>query len=210
MLGQCIRFSVDEVRVFKGRDSMGVRGVTLAEGDSVISLAILREFDATGEERAAYLKMRRAMAGETGEELGVEPEAEAVPAVEAALSTERYAQMSAAEQIILTISEKGYGKRSSSFEYRLTGRGGKGIVAMAAVNTRNGKLVASFPVEHGDEIMLVTDGGQLIRCPVEGIRVAGRATQGVIVFDTAEKERVVAVERISEPEGEEGADEGEA
>ncbi len=210
MLGQCIRFSVDEVRVFKGRDSMGVRGVTLAEGDSVISLAILREFDATGEERAAYLKMRRAMAGETGEELGVEPEAEAVPAVEAALSTERYAQMSAAEQIILTISEKGYGKRSSSFEYRLTGRGGKGIVAMAAVNTRNGKLVASFPVEHGDEIMLVTDGGQLIRCPVEGIRVAGRATQGVIVFDTAEKERVVAVERISEPEGEEGADEAEA
>ena len=208
MLGQCIRFSVDEVRVFKGRDSMGVRGVTLAEGDGVISLAILRQFEADGEERAAYLKMRRAMAGETGEEQGVEPEAEALPAVEAALSTERYAQMSAAEQVILTISEKGYGKRSSSFEYRLTGRGGKGIVAMAAVATRNGKLVASFPVEDGDEIMLVTDGGQLIRCPVEGIRVAGRATQGVIVFDTAEKERVVSVERISEPEGEEG-EEGE-
>jgi DNA gyrase subunit A len=209
MLGQCIRFSVDEVRVFKGRDSMGVRGITLAEGDSVISLAILREFDATGEERAAYLKMRRAMAGETGEEAGAEPEAEAAPAADAPLSTERYAAMSAAEQIILTVSENGYGKRSSSFEYRLTGRGGKGIVAMA-VNARNGQLVASFPVEHGDEIMLVTDGGQLIRCPVEGIRVAGRATQGVIVFDTAEKERVVAVERISEPEGEEGAEEGEA
>jgi DNA gyrase subunit A len=209
MLGQCIRFSVDEVRVFKGRDSMGVRGITLAEGDSVISLAILREFDATGEERAAYLKMRRAMAGETGEEAVAEPEAEAAPAADAPLSTERYAAMSAAEQIILTVSENGYGKRSSSFEYRLTGRGGKGIVAMA-VNTRNGQLVASFPVEHGDEIMLVTDGGQLIRCPVEGIRVAGRATQGVIVFDTAEKERVVAVERISEPEGEEGADEPEA
>jgi DNA gyrase subunit A len=211
MLGQCIRFSVDEVRVFKGRDSMGVRGVSLAEGDGVISLAILREFDATGEERAAYLKMRRAVAGETGEEVGiVEPEAEAAPAIEAALSTERYAAMSAAEQIILTVSENGYGKRSSSFEYRLTGRGGKGIVAMA-VNTRNGNLVASFPVEHGDEIMLVTDGGQLIRCPVEGIRVAGRATQGVIVFDTAEKERVVAVERITEPEGEDEAEEeGEA
>ncbi|WP_158812905.1 DNA gyrase subunit A [Methylocapsa sp. S129] len=210
MLGQCIRFSVDEVRVFKGRDSMGVRGVSLAEGDSVISLAILREFDATGEERAAYLKMRRAMAGETGEEAVVEPDAEAAPAADAPLATDRYAAMSAAEQIILTVSENGYGKRSSSFEYRLTGRGGKGIVAMA-VNARNGKLVASFPVEHGDEIMLVTDGGQLIRCPVEGIRVAGRATQGVIVFDTAEKERVVAVERISEPEGEEGTeDEGEA
>jgi DNA gyrase subunit A len=209
MLGQCIRFSVDEVRVFKGRDSMGVRGITLAEGDGVISLAILREFDATGEERAAYLKMRRAMAGETSEEAAIEPEAEPAPATEAALSTERYAQMSAAEEVILTISENGYGKRSSSFEYRLTGRGGKGIVAMAAVATRNGKLVASFPVEDGDEIMLVTDGGQLIRCPVDGIRVAGRATQGVIVFDTAEQERVVSVERISEPEGDEGGGEGE-
>jgi DNA gyrase subunit A len=209
MLGQCIRFSVDEVRVFKGRDSMGVRGVTLAEGDAVISLAILRQFDADGEERAAYLKMRRAMAGETLDETPADPEAEPLPAVEAALSTARYAQMSAAEQIILTVSENGYGKRSSSFEYRLTGRGGKGIVAMA-VNPRNGNLVASFPVEDGDEIMLVTDGGQLIRCPVEGIRVAGRATQGVIVFDTAEKERVVAVERISEPDGEEVAEDGEA
>ena len=206
LLGQCIRFAVDEVRVFKGRDSMGVRGIALAEGDSVISLAILREFEASGEERAAYLKMRRAMAGETGEEPVVEPEGEAPPVAEAALSTSRYAEMSAAEQIILTVSENGYGKRSSSFEYRLTGRGGKGIVAMA-VNPRNGQLVASFPVEHGDEIMLVTDGGQLIRCPVDGIRVAGRATQGVIVFDTAEKERVVAVERISEPEDEEGPEE---
>jgi DNA gyrase subunit A len=210
MRGQCIRFAVDEVRVFKGRDSMGVRGITLAEGDGVISLAILRQFDATGDERAAYLKMRRAISGETGEEtVAAEPDGEVAPALEAALSTERYAQMSAAEQVILTVSENGYGKRSSSFEYRLTGRGGKGIVAMA-VNARNGELVASFPVEHGDEIMLVTDGGQLIRCPVEGIRVAGRATQGVIVFDTAEQERVVAVERISEPEGEEGEEEGEA
>ena len=209
MLGQCIRFAVDEVRVFKGRDSMGVRGIALAEGDAVISLAILREFDASGEERAAYLKMRRAMAGETAEEPAAEPEGEALPVAEAALPTSRYAEMSAAEQIILTVSENGYGKRSSSFEYRLTGRGGKGIVAMA-VNPRNGQLVASFPVEHGDEIMLVTDGGQLIRCPVEGIRVAGRATQGVIVFDTAEKERVVAVERISEPEDEDGPEEAGA
>jgi DNA gyrase subunit A len=209
MRGQCIRFAVDEVRVFKGRDSMGVRGITLAEGDGVISLAILRQFDATGDERAAYLKMRRAISGETGEEaVAAEPDAEVAPALEAPLATERYAQMSAAEQVILTVSQNGYGKRSSSFEYRLTGRGGKGIVAMA-VNARNGELVASFPVEHGDEIMLVTDGGQLIRCPVEGIRVAGRATQGVIVFDTAEQERVVAVERISEPEGEEGPEEGE-
>jgi len=108
---------------------------------------------------------------------------------------------------VLTISENGYGKRTSSFEYRVTGRGGKGIVAMT-VNTRNGKLVASFPVENGDEVMLVTDGGQLIRCPVDGIRIAGRGTQGVIVFDTAEGEKVVAVERISEPEAD-AEEEGE-
>ncbi len=200
--GQCIRFGVDDVRVFKGRDSMGVRGVALADGDSVISQAILREFEATSDERVAYLKMRRAMAGETADE-APEAEAEIESSAPSALSQDRYAAMSAAEQFILTISENGYGKRTSSFEYRLTGRGGKGIVAMA-VNARNGKLVASFPVEHGDEVMLVTDGGQLIRCPVEGIRIAGRSTQGVIVFNTAEAERVMSVERISEPESEEG------
>jgi DNA gyrase subunit A len=208
--GQCIRFAVDEVRVFKGRDSMGVRGVALADGDTVISLAILRQFEASAEERAAYLKMRRAVAGEVGENGGngeETSEGEAEAAADTALSPERYAQMSAAEQIILTISENGYGKRSSSFEYRTTGRGGKGIVAMA-VNQRNGKLVASFPVEHDDGIMLVTNGGQLIRCPVEDIRIAGRATQGVIVFDTADEERVVAVERISEPVEEAEENEG--
>jgi DNA gyrase subunit A len=199
MQGQCIRFAVGDVRVFKGRDSMGVRGIALGEGDGVISLAILRQFEASAEERAAYLKMRRAVAGEIGENGDEAGEIETEATSETALSQERYAEMSAAEQVILTVSENGFGKRSSSFEYRATGRGGKGIVAMA-VNQRNGKLVASFPVEHDDEIMLVTDGGQLIRCPVEGIRVAGRATQGVIVFDTADEERVVAVERISEPE----------
>ena len=115
--------------------------------------------------------------------------------------------MAEAEQIILTVSENGYGKRTSSYEYRITGRGGKGIVAMA-VNARNGKLVASFPVAQGDEIMLVTDGGQLIRCPVEGIRIAGRGTQGVIVFNTAEGERVVSVEHIGDVgEAEEAAEE---
>ena len=197
--GQCIRFAVDEVRVFKGRDSMGVRGVTLAEGDSVISLAILRGFEATAEERAGYLKMSRAMRGEATADSESD---EGV--VGGALPQERYAAMSEAEQYVLTISENGYGKRTSSFEYRVTGRGGKGIVAMA-VNARNGKLVASFPIADDDEVMLVTDGGQLIRCPVEGIRIVGRGSQGVIVFDTAEGERVVAVERISEPEGEEPA-----
>jgi DNA gyrase subunit A len=204
--GQCIRFPVDDVRVFKGRDSMGVRGIALAEGDSVISLAILNSFEANPAERAAYLKQRRALAGEAPEEPG-EAEAESDNGGEAndsALMTpERSKEMQDAEQVILTVSENGYGKRTSSFEYRVSGRGGKGVVAMA-VNDRNGALVASFPVADSDEIMLVTDAGQLIRVPVAGIRIAGRATQGVIVFDTAEQERVVSVDRIGEPEEDEG------
>jgi DNA gyrase subunit A len=207
--GQCIRFAVDDVRVFKGRDSMGVRGVALAEGDSVISLAILKSFDASAGERASYLKQRRALVGESAEE-AAEGEAETDNGeanVSALLSPERFKEMQDAEQVILTVSENGYGKRTVSYEYRVTGRGGKGIVAMA-VNDRNGSLVASFPVQETDGIMLVTDGGQLIRVPVSGIRIAGRATQGVIVFDTAEEERVVSVDRIGETEGEEDGEEG--
>jgi DNA gyrase subunit A len=198
-LGQCIRFSVDEVRVFKGRDSTGVRGINLGSDDRVISLTILRHAAATSDERVAYLKMRRAMNGEIGPDEALDTEAEENSGF--ALPNDRYITMSAQEQFVLTISENGYGKRTSSFEYRVTGRGGKGIVAMA-VNDRNGHLVSSFPVEETDQIMLVTDGGQLIRCPVNGIRVAGRGTQGVIVFNTAEGEKVVSVERVSEPEGE--------
>jgi DNA gyrase subunit A len=201
-LGQCIRFPVPDVRVFKGRDSMGVRGIALAEGDTVISMAILRHFESEAEERSLYLKQSRLMRGE------IESDAEAVieggdeePAA-GQLDMERYALMSASEQFVLTVSENGYGKRTSSFEYRTTGRGGKGIVAMST-GPRNGQLVASFPVEHADQIMLVTDAGQLIRCPVEGIRIAGRSTQGVIVFDTAADERVVSVERIREDESDE-------
>jgi DNA gyrase subunit A len=206
--GQCIRFSVDDVRVFKGRDSMGVRGIALAEGDHVISLAILKSFEAAPAERLTYLKQRRALAGEAVEEAN-EAETESENGVEtngsAQLTPERFKEMQDAEQVILTVSENGYGKRTSSFEYRVTGRGGKGVVAMA-VNDRNGSLVASFPVADSDEIMLVTDAGQLIRVPVQGIRIAGRATQGVIVFDTAEQERVVSVDRIGETEGEEEDD----
>ncbi|MCZ8183437.1 MAG: DNA gyrase subunit A [Beijerinckiaceae bacterium] len=205
-LGQCIRFSVDEVRVFKGRDSTGVRGINLGSKDRVISLTILRHAEASSDERAAYLKMRRAMNGDVGPDEATDGEVEANAGF--ALPNERYIEMSAQEQFVLTISENGYGKRTSSFEYRVTGRGGKGIVAMA-VNERNGHLVSSFPVEETDQIMLVTDGGQLIRCPVNGIRVAGRGTQGVIVFDTADGEKVVSVERVTEPEGDEGDGEGE-
>ncbi len=194
--GQCIRFPVTDVRVFQGRTSMGVRGIALGDGDKLISLTILRHLDASSDERAAYLKMRRAVAGEVAAEETTEADVEETSA-SVQLSQNRYAEMSAAEQFVLTISENGYGKRSSSFEYRTTGRGGKGIVAMS-VNNRNGKLVASFPVEDSDQIMLVTDKGQLIRCPVEDIRIAGRSTQGVIVFDTAEDEHVVSVEHITD------------
>jgi DNA gyrase subunit A len=193
--GQCIRFPVSDVRVFTGRTSMGVRGIALGKDDKVISLSILRHMDVEAEERAAYLRRANAVRrGGAEEEAGTDTE-EATGAIE--LGEQRYVEMSAAEQFVLTISENGYGKRSSSFEYRTTGRGGKGIVAMS-VNNRNGNLVASFPVEDADQIMLVTDKGQLIRCPVEGIRIAGRSTQGVIVFDTAEDEHVVSVEHITE------------
>jgi DNA gyrase subunit A len=193
--GQCIRFAVTDVRVFSGRTSMGVRGIALPGGDKLISLAILRHVEATSDERSAYLKMRRAVAGDGAEEAAEADAEEASSTIQ--LSSERYVEMSAQEQVVLTVSVNGYGKRTSSFEYRTTGRGGKGIVAMS-VNDRNGKLVASFPVEDSDQIMLVTDKGQLIRCPVEDIRIAGRSTQGVIVFDTAEDEHVVSVEHIGE------------
>ncbi len=197
--GHCIRFPVSEVRVFKGRDSTGVRGIALAKDDQVISMAILRHFDAGADERSAYLKMSRAVRGEGEAENGVDDEEAGDTGGE--LAQERYAAMGAAEQFILTASENGYGKRSSSFEYRVTGRGGKGIVAMA-VNERNGPLVASFPVEDGDEIMLVTDGGQVIRMPVHDIRIIGRGTQGVTLFDVGAGEKVVSVERLSETEDE--------
>ena len=215
--GQCIRFRIHDVRVFGGNGSTGtstgVRGISLAKDDSIISMAILRHSDAKPEERVAYLKMRRAVMGESAPEETTEEPAEADEGAEPAsgiesLSGDRYAAMSANEQVILTISEKGFGKRTSSYEYRITGRGGKGIVAMA-VNARNGALVASFPVEDSDEIMLVTDGGQLIRCPVEGIRVAGRSTQGVIVFKTASDEKVVSVDRISEDESRDAGEGGD-
>jgi DNA gyrase subunit A len=204
--GQCIRFPVTDVRVFQGRTSMGVRGINLAQGDKVISQSILRHLEVSAEERMAYLKrasaVRRGQNGEEPEGAAIDAEeAQATPAIE--LGEKRYVELSAAEQFVLTLSEQGFGKRSSSFEYRTTGRGGKGIVAMA-VTAKTGKVVASFPVEEADQIMLVTDRGQLIRCPVNGIRIAGRSTQGVIVFNTADDERVVSVERI----GEEGEDNG--
>jgi DNA gyrase subunit A len=209
-LGRCIRFAVPEVRVFAGRNSVGVRGIALEDGDVLISMSILHHFDATADERVAYLKMSRAVRGESEAEEAADSE-EGASAGE--LAQERYAEMGAAEQFILTLSEKGYGKRTSSFDYRITGRGGKGIVAMdiwekdtetkeLRIRRKTGTLVASFPVDHGDEIMLISDAGQIIRVPVDDIRIAGRGTQGVIVFNTAEDEKVVSVERLRDEEGE--------
>ena len=207
-LGRCIRFAVDDVRVFAGRDSTGVRGIRLAEGDEVISMAILRTVPASAEERAAYIRhanaMRRAASGETGEGEEVQvvdedPEDEAVTGL-APISPERIAELGAAEEQILTVSTEGFGKRSSAYEFRRTGRGGQGLLAQD-LSRRGGRLAASFPVEEHDEILLVTDQGQLIRTPVAQIRVVGRNSQGVIIFRTTEEERVVSVERLADPGG---------
>lgn len=212
-LGRAIRFAVDEVRVFAGRDSTGVRGVRLAEGDSVISMAILRSVAATAEERAAYVKhanaMRRAAAGEGDEVEDVAaPEDDEDAAGEAALSPERIAELGAAEEVILTVSTEGYGKRTSAYEFRRTGRGGQGLLAQD-LTKRGGRLAASFPVEDSDQILLVTDQGQLIRTPVSQVRMVGRNTSGVIIFRTGKDEHVVSVERLADT-GEDDAAEPEA
>ncbi|MBB40609.1 MAG: DNA gyrase subunit A [Hyphomonas sp.] len=202
-LGQCIRFQVTDVRVFAGRNSTGVRGIRLGEGDEVISMGILRHMDVTSEEARAYLKhaaaMRRAATGE--EEEVSDDDEEAVE--EASLSTERLAELGAAEEFVLTIADDGMGKRSSAYDYRVTGRGGKGLVAQNIWGRDKKKgpvkqVAQSFPVDDGDQVMLVTDAGQLIRTPVEQIRIAGRSTGGVWVLRTAEGERVVSVARLVE------------
>ena len=203
--GQVIRFPTTDVRVFKGRESAGVRGIKLEGDDEVISMAILTHVEAPAAERGAYIRQAN-----TIRRGGVEIEPETDPETDAqelvALSPERYAELSAHEQFVLTVSENGYGKRSSAYEYRISGRGGKGIIAMT-VNQRNGRLLASFPAEDSDQIMLVTNRGQLIRVPVDGISIMGRSTQGVIVFATASDERVVSVEHIPDVEnGEAGGD----
>ncbi|MEZ5986341.1 MAG: DNA gyrase subunit A [Hyphomonas sp.] len=211
-LGQCIRFQVTDVRVFAGRNSTGVRGIRLADGDEVISMGILRHVDVSSEEARAYLKhaaaMRRAA---TGEEEEVSEDDEETTE-EAVLTTERLAELGAAEEFVLTIADDGMGKRSSAYDYRVTGRGGKGLVAQNiwGRDKKKGpvkKVAQSFPVGEGDQVMLVTDGGQLIRTPVDQIRIAGRSTGGVWVLRTADGERVVSVARLVE-DAETAMDEG--
>ncbi|MEL7098627.1 MAG: DNA gyrase subunit A [Pseudomonadota bacterium] len=202
--GRAIRFPATDVRVFNSRNSVGVRGVNLQGDDRVVSMSIIRHFEATSDERAAYLKMRRLMAGVTEEAEADEDEGNA----DTALPQERYAEMSAAENLILTITDGGAGKLSSSHDYPVRGRGGLGVTAMDKA-MRGGQIVASFPVEMDDQIMLVTSQGQSIRVPVDGISFRSRSAGGVKVFNTAKGEAVTSVAWIAE-QGDEETGEGEA
>ncbi len=204
--GRAIRFPVPDVRVFNSRNSTGVRGVKLANGDEVVSMSVIRHFEAESDERASYLKMRRAMAGlaDDAEAASDDDEGNA----DSLLSAERYAEMSAAENLLLTITAKGLGKLSSSHDYPIRGRGGMGVTAWEK-SMRGGEIVASFPVEMEDQIMLATSTGQSIRVPVEGISFRSRSAGGVKVFNTREGETVVSVAWIAD-QGDEDEGEGEA
>jgi DNA gyrase subunit A len=198
-LGRAIRFPTTEIRVFKSRGSTGVRGIRLQGDDKVVSMSIIRHFEADPAEREAYLKQRRLMAGVTEDEVEADEDDEAVTAGQ--LSPERYAEMSAAEDLILTITAGGAGKLSSSHGYPVRGRGGMGVMAMDKA-MRGGPLVASFPVVMSDQIMLATSTGQSIRVPVDQISFRSRAAGGVKVFNVGADEQVVSVARVAEQEDE--------
>ena len=193
--GKCIRFRVEQVRVFSGRTSTGVRGIKLTSKDVIVSMSILRHSEIETEARDAYIRIANAQRRAEGANEDGGSEDEAPPSED--LSSEQIAEFEAAEQFILSVTENGYGKRTSAYEYRITNRGGQGI-ANIETSDRNGLVVASFPVDRHDQIMLVTDAGQVIRCPVDDIRIAGRRTQGVRLFKTANDERVVSVARLDE------------
>jgi DNA gyrase subunit A len=187
--GKCVRFPVADVRTFQSRSSTGVRGMKLSEGDRVISMSVLRHIEVSPEEREAYFKYEAAQERIRSGESGVEMPQD--------ISVQRFTELQAAEQFILTVTEKGFGKRSSAYEYRITSRGGSGIINIETT-AKNGNVAAAFPVEHDDQIMLVTDGGQVIRCPVHDIRIAGRNTQGVIIFKLGDGEKVASVAHLPE------------
>lgn len=194
--------------MFVGRTSTGVRGIRLADGDEVISMAILRHVDIVPAEARAYLKQSNAARRASGDEIN-EDDITSEEGEEAALSLERIAELGAAEQFVLTLSDNGYGKRTSAYEYRVSGRGGKGLIAhdLRLDKMKGAHLAASFPIAEEDGVMLVTDGGQLIRIPVAGVRIAGRATAGVTIIRLRGEERVVSVQRVVETE-EEAEDSG--
>jgi DNA gyrase subunit A len=183
--GRAVRFSATDVREFQSRTSAGVRGIRLRDGDEVISLSILKGFDATPQEREEYLRAAPWKENENAP----------------TLSTERMKEFQDAEEFILTVTVNGYGKRTSAYEYRRTNRGGQGITNIET-SQRNGCVVASFPAHSGQQLMLVTDQAKLIRTTVGDIRIAGRNTQGVTIFRVAEGEHVVSAARIEESEEE--------
>jgi DNA gyrase subunit A len=190
--GKCVRFPALGVRVFKSRSSTGVRGMRLGEGDEVVSMSVVRHVKIDIEQREAYLRYRNAVRrGDTTDANG-QP---LVAPLDGAVMTD----MEKNEEFLLSVTENGYGKRTSAYEYRITSRGGSGVVNIET-SARNGRVVATFPIGDDDQIMLVTDGGKLIRMPVTDIRIAGRSTQGVTLFKTAEGERVVSVARLGEAE----------
>ncbi|MEO8715724.1 MAG: DNA gyrase C-terminal beta-propeller domain-containing protein, partial [Acetobacteraceae bacterium] len=194
-LGRCIRFQIteDTLRVFAGRDSSGVRGIRLVAGDEVMSLSVLRHMDADTDERAAYLRIanaRRRAAGVAVEEDNAESDE---PVAEVALSAERVADLETAEEFLLTVTSAGFGKRSSAYEYRVTGRGGQGIANITLGKRKGGGVVATLPVRQGDNLMLVTDVGRLIRIPADQVRITGRQAMGVTLFRVDAAETVTSV-----------------
>jgi DNA gyrase subunit A len=210
--GKAVRFPVTDVRVFKGRDSTGVRGMRLGGGDQVISMSILNHVEVTTEEREAYLRYatqkRRQAAGEgNGDEPGLTPESAATDAITA----DRLRELEAQEELLLTVADDGFGKLTPAYEYRITSRGTQGITAMDLARGKGGaQMIAAFPVDPNDQVMVVTDGGQLIRCPVQGIRIAGRNTRGVRLLRVAEGERVVSVAHLGEQDIEQAAEAADA
>jgi DNA gyrase subunit A len=212
--GKCVRFPISSVRVFRSRSSEGVRGMDLAEGDQVVSMSVLDHVELTIEERDAFLRYdsaRRKQDGQDEADESGELTAQRVATIHAVreeLGIDRVAALDAEQQMILSVTVNGYGKRTSAFEYRVTNRGGQGIINIET-SKRNGPVVAAFPVADEDQLMLVTDGGQVIRIPVDDIRIAGRNTQGVRLFDVASDEHVVSVARLAgaaEANGEEPED----
>ncbi len=208
-LGRCIRFPVTEVRVFSGRTSTGVRGIKLANGDAVIGMSILHHTDYSMEERAAYLKQARELRRAEGEDTDDTVDVDAEPVGEATLSPEQFKEMQEREEMILTVSEQGFGKRTSAFEYRLTGRGGQGIWNMD-MGDRNKAIAAVFPIHETDQLMMVSDGGQVIRMPVHDIRLTGRKSKGVTLFRLSGEEKVVSVARLEDDGSETSGDAVEA
>ena len=197
-MGKAIRFPVEDIRVFAGRTSTGVRGIKLAKDDEVISMSVLRHIEVTPEERAAYMKAANQV-------IGTEEEGFEYTEANLELSQERFQELLKNEQLLLTVTNKGFGKRTSAYEYRISGRGGQGVTNMSLTKKNGGEVVATFPVTDSHQIMLVTDSGKLIRTPVENVRVTGRAAQGVTIFKVGDDEEVVSVAWLIQEDDDEDA-----